>query len=1027
MQATSAFRPHNDSRRNTVWVLPVVVSCLIAAVLSIRRSPNEPASADETQGTTAALPADVLEDVLEEDFEILRVEFRGYVLPLERARLAIPLTRAIESNDETEVLRLLELGADADWSGPEYSRRSDTRAPLFRAIKRGNLRIVEALLQRGARVGGPTPVDVVASRNQFSQTPLYFAVRCRNREIVDLLLKYGAMVSASNGYNKTPIVGTVEEADFGMFKHLRSKGAVCNFESMFREDRVASHSVLHEYPDEYFVAPFSDKCSDSSFSLMELARQSGNAELITAVNEQFERSPEFRPDLQAVVAVRLNDANSLRRLIAGGYDASKYEPKYSHAGTLLDLAASLNRAECFEVLKQSGVKQTKVAEKDSPLRLLVASGSVEQLKQRLAQGSEFGPYKPTQGSPLRLAVRAQQEAMVRFLLKRPEANAEWLADPLLLLTALPYLRNNHRLRFSSAICRTLIEAGASIRSKPVNKVQPDENPLIRAASAGWRDVYEMLAEREPALVNDSKALQSAAYANQTAMCQALLSRGADPNSRELPHRKSPLDYAMFNRNGELVQLLIEAGAKKAYPEQLDVSKGYAHFEEYAHPLYHAALVGDTNFCNLLIQQFPPAKMWQALQHEPYEYDNDIQYFDKGNTPLFAAIYGDHVETLRLLLAQASQIDENGEPVSDIDARNKFGATALHEAVIYGSSKCAQLLLAAGADITIPRFPDAEGRGDTPLHLATHSPFAAHMHERLQHGPDVDAIFPMLVAANIRHDDPGWLNRKNKQGATPLHNHARAGHRAACQKLLALGADANAVSDVGDTPLLSAIIGRYPMHPVHESKRKYRSRICLDLVEAGAKFDEHAGRFKTSYYTVAYRFGLYDLCDALLARGVAPNIQADAGEYLCSAVKHQRLDLLKQLIEAGADVNARDSQKNTALHLAASAHDFESCQRLLADGSDPNLKDDQNRTALFCVFYRFLNHVKQFASSDPRATQEKAYRLLQLLLNAGANPNAKGTHKNVTILKAYDNMPVRFRQLVEAKIEAITRANQPALP
>ncbi len=295
---------------------------------------------------------------------------------------------------------------------------------------------------------------------------------------------------------------------------------------------------------------------------------------------------------------------------------------------------------------------------------------------------------------------------------------------------------------------------------------------------------------------------------------------------------------------------------------------------------------------------------------------------------------------------------------------------MNEAVNFGASKCVQLLIAAGADVTIPRFPNVKGRGDTPLHVATHLPLAAHMHEQSRFGPNVDAIFPMLIAANMRQNEPGWLNLKNMSGETPLHRHARAGNRAICSKLLELGADVNAVSDTGGSPLLSAIVGHYPMHTVHESSRRYPSRLCLDLVDAGAKFDDQAGRFKTSYYGMAYRFGLYDFCDALLDRGVAPDVQANSGEYLCSALKHQRFDLLQHLIQAGVDVIARDSNGNTALHLAVSLYDVESSQELLARGSDPNLKDDDDRSVLFCVFHRFLNHVKHFNASSPRAPKEK---------------------------------------------------------
>ncbi len=376
MRSTSTSWPRNELRRNATWVFPVLLSCLIAVALTIgRSSSNERPPVGESSDQRTAQAA----DVYEEDAEFLQTEFPGYVLPLERVQLAELLTDAIESNDDAEVLRLLDLGAGADWSGPEFSNRSDTRAPLFRAIRQGNPRTVESLLQRGARAGGPTSDQMIASRNQFSQTPLYFAVRCRNREVVDVLLKYGALINATNGYGKLPIVGAVEESDLEMFEHLLSRGAVWDFESTFGRDHISSTSVLHEHPDEFFVPPLVDKCS-VSVSLSGLAQRSGNARLIAAVREQFLRSPAFRPDLQAEVAVRMNDASTLHRMIADGYDPSEDQPHFPNSGTLLDLAVAFNRANCFELLQRSGVKQTRAIEKHSTLHLLVVSGNVEKLK-----------------------------------------------------------------------------------------------------------------------------------------------------------------------------------------------------------------------------------------------------------------------------------------------------------------------------------------------------------------------------------------------------------------------------------------------------------------------------------------------------------------------------------------------------------------------------------------------------------------------------------------------------------------------
>jgi ankyrin repeat protein len=380
--------PHRsaDSRRNTGWVVPVVALCLSFVAASIVWHGSTGSVSDRRSAGRAARKA--VREVREarpEDLDILRAEFPGYVQPLERARLAGPLAAAIDANDEAEVLRLLELGAEADWSGPNDSLRSSTRAPLFRAIKAGNPRIVEALLRRGARVGGPAREAAWSSRNQFSQTPLYFAVRWGRREIVDLLLAHGALISLTNGYGKTPIIGAIENDDLAMFEHLLAAGAECDFESTFSRDWPSGPGVVYQPADDSGAAPFSDDCG-TNCSLIKLARRSSNAELRRAVDERFEAAAAERPGLRAEVAVRLDDVNELRRLIAEGYEPASYEHDRPDRGTLRDLAAASNSADCLALLRQAGIEQTHFSEKKSALRALVVAGRVDELKRRLARG-----------------------------------------------------------------------------------------------------------------------------------------------------------------------------------------------------------------------------------------------------------------------------------------------------------------------------------------------------------------------------------------------------------------------------------------------------------------------------------------------------------------------------------------------------------------------------------------------------------------------------------------------------------------
>ena len=1006
MNQVGPSKYRNEWQRNASVVIVFMLAGTITIVLSVRVSEL---NIGRSMGSNRVEPWSG--DVLDEDLEILRTHFPDYVLPSEREELTECLTVAIQSDDEDEALRLLEKGAPVFWMGPGDSFRSDTRAPLFQAIRRGNPRVVEAVLQRGTRGGLEPRNRIVHRRNQFGQTPLYFASRCGNREVVDLLLQYGTSINWTNGSSKTALVGAVESSDVDMFRHLLANGADCDFESAFAADRIPTDDMLHQNPAEHFVRPFDET---NARTLMEIVQQSNNAELIDAVDERF-RQADIPADLRAEIAVRTNDFKTLRQLIADGYDPALYHSQQDYSETLRELAAMLNHAECHEVLTEAGVVQEQVNEKASALRVIVASGDVDKIRQRLTQGATFQPHTLEQGSPLRLAVQTQQLKMVEYLLHRPEAKA-WLGESELLSYSLPNMSSEPVHHRSAEICEVLINAGAAIQTKSTANPDPYNNPLLRAAWAGWPEIYTSLMDRAPGLVNHSQALQAAAYGGRNEMCRYLLALGADPNCREIPYRKSPLEYAMLHRDISLFRMLIQAGANEEYPEQFDVSRGYNNFEDYGHPLYRAALTGDAEFCRFLIEQFDTNLLWEPLKYVPYEYDNDIEYFNKGNTPLFAAVYGDHVETLQLLLSLSSREDENSYCCVNINDQNEYGETALHVAITYGADRCVQLLLASGADVTIPRLVDEQGRGQTPLHLAKRSPIAAHQSGQKQYQPKLESIVPMLIAANIRQDDGDWVNSQSGNGVTPLHAHAAAGNRRICQMLLQHRANVNAETGHGISPLANATVGQYYVRSIPKYLREHRTQLCMDLLEAGARLDTRFGRDGKSCYALAYRNGLFEFCEELARRGVEAEVLENSGDFLCSVIKHDRLDLFDGLIDSGADVNAFDSEQNTPLHIAARIHDLELSRNLIALGADPNLPDSDDETALFCVFDRFLNHTGRFASVDPEVTEARAYSVLELLLNNGANPGIKAYGGRKTVLEAFDKMPESFRTLIESHLK-----------
>ncbi len=85
-----------------------------------------------------------------------------------------------------------------------------------------------------------------------------------------------------------------------------------------------------------------------------------------------------------------------------------------------------------------------------------------------------------------------------------------------------------------------------------------------------------------------------------------------------------------------------------------------------------------------------------------------------------------------------------------------------------------------------------------------------------------------------------------------------------------------------------------------------------------------------------------------------------------AAKNGDVDMLKQALESGFDVNSVDEKKSTALHHAASKGHLEAMRLLIEHGADLNATNDRLSTPLHLT--------------------EKNMDAIRILLEAGANPN-----------------------------------------
>jgi len=197
---------------------------------------------------------------------------------------------------------------------------------------------------------------------------------------------------------------------------------------------------------------------------------------------------------------------------------------------------------------------------------------------------------------------------------------------------------------------------------------------------------------------------------------------------------------------------------------------------------------------------------------------------------------------------------------------------------------------------------------------------------------------------------------------------------------------NAPDEHGHTPLEKAAINGW-------------LKVAAFLLDHGA--DVNAG--KVSALNQAANAGNRAMVEFLLGRGADINAKAWHGKTpLGTAVEEGFQAVTEVLLANKADVNARDDSGLTPLALAAEHNQPKILQMLLAAGADANVEDNGGRTPLsFAAWSGSPEMVKQLlaAKADPNggtldapllcAINKKDAASAQLLLQAGANPNAKG--------------------------------------
>ncbi|HKT86919.1 MAG TPA: ankyrin repeat domain-containing protein [Candidatus Sulfotelmatobacter sp.] len=436
-------------------------------------------------------------------------------------------------------------------------------------------------------------------------------------------------------------------------------------------------------------------------------------------------------------------------------------------------------------------------------------------------------------------------------------------------------------------------------------------------SAGKGDLARIntLLDAHPELINERggegvrTALHQAVFGNSEAAVKLLLERGANPNIRCEGDNAYPLHFAVEKHRFAIVRLLVEHGADtigEGDYHELGVI-GWATAWDYIQPnpeivpyllahgarhnIFSAAAMGEAE------------KIRELVARAPSDLERRMNGSRMRSMPLHLAVMKNQPASLTTLL----DLGANTESLDEA------GFSALDLAAFEGRHELAQTLLQRGAKVRLPAALALHRTMDVETLLrrdpGTLKPgcrwgnLIVRASERAS-GDVVEALIRHGASVNV-HDDPK-TSIDATSGYTPLHAAAWYGNISAIEVLMKHGANVRAREEkYHGTP------AGWADYSGHKEARDLILRGPIDIIEA-IQYDM-ADRVKA-----VLEEDLAALNRAFREYGLFPYDAETWHTPLAYAVTRGREEIVRLLIERGADKTLRTPEGKTLLELAQKA-------------------------------------------------------------------------------------------------------------
>lgn len=431
--------------------------------------------------------------------------------------------------------------------------------------------------------------------------------------------------------------------------------------------------------------------------------------------------------------------------------------------------------------------------------------------------------------------------------------------------------------------------------------------------------------------------------NKTVMriLSILFEHGTNPNI-QTPSGQTALHYAILEKNVNIsrIKLLLEYGASITIKD----NKGkdtVAYAEEIRNDAIRKKVLD-------VLQNTKPTKA-KTMDAEIVNTsaNNPNQYDVKGYTPLHRLAFSDEPE--EVLIEKAKQLLAKGANLeAKAKAKTKREETPVMLALEQNKPQLTSFFLDAGAN------PNAQNTlGSCLLQYAAES-----------------GMLDLVMRLQSMGNDPLYAN---KEGVTALHYACLSGHLDVVKYLVSQGADVNAkTNNQTITPLIWCLL---------QKDLKVGLECAEFLLENGAD-----PNLVNPLYNAAAKVATHPFIPLLLRYGADTNIpywRTESNEFISvlmqCIIQNASLEIVKLLVEAGADVNYVNETNASALMLVMRPHIFNKdiVRYLLEKGADPN------KGMLYAIVG---NNNKIRTPIANKLLLEGHLDLLPLFLEKGQDPN-----------------------------------------